>query len=171
MNFMPRVILFITHPQVVIEPHVPSTEWRLSPEGIARMERFSRSKLAGRITAICSSEDSATGYLPPDELAQVVLLFYANPNDSVFGRERAIDAQARIVKSIAAIAKQDSSSGDIAVISHGGVGCLLTAYLFQSPISIRIQQPVKEGGSYIAINCDALKPITTWRPLEDTSTL
>ena len=91
--------LYVTHPEVVIDPTVPSTEWRLSPEGRARAERFAARALLPKGARIIASterktmetaailsggqpfesddmlrenERSATGYVGPETVRRVV---------------------------------------------------------------------------------------------------
>jgi len=161
------------------------------------MKRFAMSKAMATITAIyCSSERkarecavilgdhrsltftevrelgeidrSATGYLPPDQLEVVIDEFYSRPLDSVYGRERAADAQTRIVCAVQRIAKEDRSPGDIALVSHGGVGCLLVAHLVAAPISRVFQQISPYGGCYFSIEGCARTLFEGWRCFEDT---
>src|SRR3712207_2755939 len=46
------------------------------------------------------NDRSATGYLPPDEFERVADKFFAYPEESVRGWERAVDAQARMVGAV-----------------------------------------------------------------------
>src|SRR4028119_275779 len=135
-------LIFVTHPEVVIDPLVPVPEWPLSAVGRGRMERFAGS-LAGRgVTAVYASAErkamdgaaivaerlglsystdaclgendrSATGYIAPPEFWQVVEEFFARPQESVRGWERAVDAQARVVEAVGRIARQDGTCGHI----------------------------------------------------------
>ena len=121
----PRHIYFITHPNVVISPDVPITEWPLSALGLQRMRASLAQPWVRDITAIYSSTEqkaidgaailadhlaldftqvhalgendrSSTGYLVLAEFEAVADQFFAEPEVSVRGWERAVDAQARI---------------------------------------------------------------------------
>ena len=121
----PRHIYFITHPNVVISPDVPITQWPLSALGTQRMRQALRQPWVRDITAIYSSTEqkaidgaailadhlaldftqvhalgendrSSTGYLVLAEFEAVADQFFAEPEVSVRGWERAVDAQARI---------------------------------------------------------------------------
>src|SRR5262245_33229762 len=126
---MPTLIRYLTHPQVQIDPSVPVTSWRLSPVGSARAQALAGAGwLRGTTQVIASAERkaletaepiaaalgvriemrdamhendrSATGFLPPDEFESVANQFFAEPDISIRGWERAIDAQMRIVREV-----------------------------------------------------------------------
>ena len=116
------IVHFITYPEVVIDPSVPVPDWPLSPEGISRMALALNRPWMGNVAAVfCSAERkaidaaqmiadrfglspavvnelgkndrSATGYLPKVEFEVVADAFFAHPDKSVRGWERAADAQ------------------------------------------------------------------------------
>lgn len=116
------IAYFITHPDVAIDPSVPVPYWQLSPEGIRRMVRlldqgwvrdvrtvFTSAErkaldaariLAGHLSLepvviadLGENDRSATGFLPKAEFEIVADEFFAHPDASVRGWERAIDAQ------------------------------------------------------------------------------
>ncbi len=145
-------IIFITHPEVVIDPAQPIPEWPLSEVGRGRMIRFSEMLADRPVTAVYASlerkamdgaeivadafglpfrteanlgenDRESTGYIAPPEFWEVVAEFFAHPTRSVRGWERAIDAQARIVKAVTSIAASEPSQGDIVIVSHGGCRC------------------------------------------------
>jgi broad specificity phosphatase PhoE len=188
-------LIFVTHPEVVIDPAVPVPDWPLSDVGRARMERFAASPLASGLVAVHASAErkardgaeilarvsglpveldpllgendrSATGYVAPPEFWDIVRAFFAEPETSVRGWERAVDAQRRIVDAVRRIAHQDGP-GDVAVVSHGGVGALLLAHLTGAPIDRSFGQPHPGGGCYLVIDRASLRPESGWRVLED----
>jgi broad specificity phosphatase PhoE len=150
--------LYVTHPQVVVDPNVPVPMWSLSPEGEERARRFARHPLVAGVRNIVSSTErkaielaqamavgarapftaehefgendrSSTGYVPPARFEQLADAFFANPETSVEGWEPARDAQARIAGAFeAAIALHDPTR-PIAFAGHGAVGTLLKCYL------------------------------------------
>ena len=75
--------------------------------------------------------------------------FFGNPHESIRGWERAIDAQTRIVNAVSRILREDETSGDIVVVSHGGVGCLLTAHLQKVEIGQESRPSHPGGGCFI----------------------
>ncbi len=55
---MPRSVLFVTHPEVVIDPAVPVPRWKLSPKGVARMTEFARDPAVAKVTSIYASDET-----------------------------------------------------------------------------------------------------------------
>jgi len=189
-------LIFLTHPEVVIDPDQPITEWPLNPIGRARMERFA-DLLAGRtITAVYASTErkaqdgaaivaqrfdlpyathedlgendrSSTGFIAPPEFWEVVRAFFGRPHESIRGWERAIDAQTRIVNAISRILREDETAGDIVVVSHGAVGCLLTAHLQAVEIGRESRPTHPGGGCFIIIDRDTFTLKQNWRAIED----
>ncbi len=188
---MTDTILFVTHPEVVIDPATPVPEWGLSDIGRRRMATFAASPDAAGLTAIWSSEEtkareaaailadglglavrthaglgendrSATGFLPPPEFEAVADAFFARPEESVRGWERAIDAQDRVVAAFAE-AVAASPPGPIAVVAHGGVGTLLLCRLAGRPIDRAEDQPFQ--GCFWRCERDGLRPLHGWRPI------
>ena len=152
------IVHFITHPEVVIDPAIPVPQWPLSAEGKRRIGLMLRQSWVAGIRAIFSSSErkamdgaeilaghlalpitvieelgendrSSTGYLPQKEFEALADEFFARPQESVRGWERATDAQRRIVSAIDQLLAQSPTDGDIAVIAHGGVGALLLCHL------------------------------------------
>ncbi len=56
------------------------------------------------IEAMHENDRSATGFLAPPEFEKAADWFFAHPHESFKGWERAIDAQARIVSHVEAVA-------------------------------------------------------------------
>jgi broad specificity phosphatase PhoE len=189
-------LIFLTHPEVVIDPGQPITEWPLNATGRARMERFVDG-LAGRtITSVYASTErkardgaaivaerlglsfaahedlgendrSSTGFIAPPEFWEVVREFFGRPHESIRGWERAVDAQTRIVNVVRRILQDDQTSGDIVVVSHGAVGCLLTAYLQAVEIGQESRPQHPGGGCFIVIDRDTFTLTQDWRAIED----
>ena len=191
-----RTIHFISHPDVVISPHVPITRWPLSERGRARMAAALAQPWVPGISAVyCSTEQKAidgalmlaihrglaptqvaslgendrtsTGYLPLAEFETVADAFFAKPGQSVRGWETAVHAQARIVEAVASIAAADTSAGALAIVSHGAVGALLYCHLSGQPISRRWDQPANGGGNYFTIEWGAQpRALSWWLPVD-----
>lgn len=184
-------LIFITHPEVVVDPHVPIERWHLSTAGVDRMRAFSRSPVPSNVRAIWSSTEtkaieaagilagaigiginvskdlgendrSATGFLPPNDFEQMADAFFATPEISVRGWERAIDAQERIREAVTAIASR-YSDGDLAIVAHGAVGTLLFCALSGLAISRCFDQPFQ--GHYWLAPLPDLKPEGGWNPI------
>jgi broad specificity phosphatase PhoE len=188
-------VYFITHPNVVISRDVPVPQWPLSETGRRRMHEGLRQPWISDIGAIyCSTEQkaidgarilaghlslqpveipdlgendrSSTGFLPPDEFEQMANQFFAQPQTSVRGWERAIDAQQRIVTAVQRLVSQDSSAGAIAIISHGAVGTLLYCHLAGVPIARQWDQPANGGGNYYVFDRSLGSTECWWRAID-----
>ncbi|MBD2748297.1 histidine phosphatase family protein [Microvirga sp. BT688] len=189
-------LIFLTHPEVVIDPDQPITEWPLNSTGRARMERFVDLLADRTITAVHASTErkardgaaivaerlnlpyatheglgendrSSTGFIAPPEFWAVVRDFFGRPHESIRGWERAIDAQARIVTAVSRILREDQTSGDIVIVSHGAVGCLLTAHLQTVEIGRESRPQHPGGGCFIVIDRDTVTLTQNWRAIED----
>lgn len=156
--------LYLSHPEVAIDPAVPVTLWPLSAEGQARAARLA-SRLAWPTHAVVFSsterkamdlaetilargsarlvadptfgenDRSATGFLPPDLFETTADRFFAAPGESIEGWEPAAEAQRRIVAAVS-IALASLPEGAVAIFcGHGGVGTLLKCHLAGRPIS------------------------------------
>jgi broad specificity phosphatase PhoE len=184
-------VWYISHPAVVVDPATPVPRWSLKPEGRAVMAAFAdRPDLAG-IRSIWSSDEtkaieaaailgerlglaativadshendrSATGFMPPPEFERAADAFFARPEDSFRGWERAVDAQARIAAAYGRILSA-APEGDVAIVGHGGVGTLLWCRLAGMDIDRRHDQTAQ--GSYWCAPRDGGRPLHGWRPL------
>jgi broad specificity phosphatase PhoE len=162
-------LLFITHPEVVVDPAVPVPKWGLSEQGRARMAAFAASDVAAGVGAVWTSGETkameagailaarhgltpqvdealhendrtATGFLPPAEFEQVADAFFAEPQQSVRGWERAADAQARVVAAVERILGK-AQAANVAVVAHGAVGTLALCHYLGVPIARSYDQP------------------------------
>jgi broad specificity phosphatase PhoE len=91
--------------------------------------------------------------------------FFARPNESVRGWERAVDAQARVVAAMRDVLRA-APSGDVAVVSHGGVGAMLFCHLRGSPISRDADQPSGSGGHVLAFSRSGWNLRHGWRTID-----
>jgi broad specificity phosphatase PhoE len=92
--------------------------------------------------------------------------FFARPDDSVRGWERAVDAQARIVAAVQAVLAQ-APPGDVAIVAHGGVGALLLCHLKHVPISRAEDQPGEGGGNIFVFGRADWALVQGWRRIEE----
>jgi broad specificity phosphatase PhoE len=187
---------FITHPEVTIDPAVPVPDWPLSPLGWKRMRLaleqpwladvgtvFSSAERKARdaaamiaehlglspivIDSLGENDRSATGYLLKPEFETVADRFFASPDESVRGWERAVDAQRRIVGAVQRAIAMAPAEGDIAIVSHGGVGALLLCHLKDEPISRAHDQPGSGGGQVYSFDAANHRLLSEWRRMED----
>lgn len=190
------IVRYLSHPQVRIDPEVPVPDWGLSPLGLGRAQAFARAPAlrdTRRIvasgerkaveTAEClaaviggvveireamhENDRSATGYLPPAEFEAMADAFFAAPERSVRGWERAADAQARIVREVEAVLVRPAQ-GDILFVGHGGVGTLLLCHLLREPIARGRDQP-GGGGNLFAFDATTRIVHHAWRSMEEVT--
>jgi len=171
---------------------VPS--WHLSPVGRARVRALiTAGWLKGTTQVVSSTEQkavepaellavalgvrfeiregmqendrSATGFLPPIEFESVVDEFFAHPNRSIRGWERAADAQTRVVRE-AEVVLGRHHEGDLLFVGHGAVGTLLFCHYADTEISRAHDQP-PGGGHYFTMIKATRKVMHSWRRMED----
>ncbi len=192
---------YVTHPDVLVDPDVPVPRWPLSERGRTRMARLLEAPWARTLQRVVSSGEqkaidgaeilagalgiphhvrddlgendrSATGYLPPEEFWPVVEAFFARPEQSIRGWERAIDAQSRVAAAVQD--ELDRNPVPTAFVAHGGVGCLLQCLLAGEPISRTREQPGPPpgaphgsgGGYYFAFEAPAMRLVHGWEPID-----
>ena len=153
------MILYACHPEVAIDPAVPVPRWHLSDVGVHRMRAFAAAQqrpdavwasteckaieAAGILAArfglpvqvhpgLDENDRSSTGYLPPARFQAAADAFFAAPDLSYQGWERAVDAQARVAAAWDGIV---GTPGRIVIVGHGGTGTLLLCRLAGLPIS------------------------------------
>jgi broad specificity phosphatase PhoE len=184
--------LYVSHPEVLIDPAVPVPRWGLNAKGRERMAAFAAQPWLRGFGRVVSSDEtkaietaeaiaaalgvdievrhafhendrSATGFLPPPEFEATANLFFAHPQESIRGWERSIDAQSRIVASVTG-ALSDRPGTPTIFCGHGGVGTLLWCHCARAPISRDHDQ--KGGGNHYLFDLGARIVLYGWRPLE-----
>ncbi|OWY62709.1 histidine phosphatase family protein [cyanobacterium TDX16] len=182
---------YVSHPEVVVDPETPIPRWGLSPLGLQRARAMLDQAWVADVGRVVSSDEtkaleaasvlaehlgldvevrpgtgendrSATGFLPPEEFEQIADRFFAEPEVSVRGWERAVDAQARIVAGLADLL-DPGVEHDVAVVGHGGVGTLWWCWLVDEPISRRHDQPGQ--GHRFTVDLATGRPTSGWRTL------
>lgn len=188
-------ILYITHPQVVMDRDVPVPQWGLSEVGRNRaLALADRHDFPGGTLFISSTETkalelaeilarscdgkvisdavlgendrSATGFLPPEEFENMADRFFASPDESIKGWERAIDAQARVVSTVTRLCANNTSASALVFCGHGAVGSLLKCHMGNRPIGRHEDQP-GGGGNIFAFSLAPEKLICEWTPMEN----
>ncbi len=192
---MTRHVTFITHPDVLIDPAVPVPDWPLSERGRTRMRAVvGQPWAAGLRSLFCSTERKART-APPSwptlwawrsrswrnsakaTVRQPVICrssssrrwpmpFFARPEESVRGWERAAAAQRRIVAAVDEVLRRAPAEGEIAIVSHGGVGALLLGHLQGRPISREADQPAGRGGHHYAFAAEGRRLLHGWRSID-----
>jgi broad specificity phosphatase PhoE len=188
------IVRYLTHPQVQIDPAVPVPQWGLSPIGRTRTGALANASwLASTTQIVCSGERkaietaeiiasqlglmieireamhendrSATGFLKPAEFEEVADRFFAQPHLSVRGWERAVDAQARIVREAEAVLARNRL-GDILFVGHRAVGTLLLCHCSGQAID-RIHDQPAGGGHCFAFAREGRRVLHAWRRMEE----
>lgn len=187
--------LYVSHPQVQIDPNVPVPKWGLSPRGRERAQGFASAVLVKSLTRIVTSDEtkavetaeilgaalglkpeivdglgeldrSVPGYVPADRFEELANLCFAKPEESAEGWERAIDAQQRIVKALDRVLDGHDPNAPIAIVGHGGVGTLLKSHLARRPISRAGDQPPGSGGNAYMMRLSDRLLLGDWMPFE-----
>jgi broad specificity phosphatase PhoE len=187
--------VYITHPQVQIDPLVPVPRWGLSDLGRSRASATARLEWVDALKRIISSDEtkatetadilaagtgvaveiahdmgendrSATGFLPPPAFEAAADWFFAHPQESYRGWERAIDAQSRIAAAIDRILETHDPALPIAFVGHGGVGTLLKCRLGNRELSRREDQPAG-GGNLFAFRLADRTLACDWTAMEE----
>lgn len=187
------VVHFVSHPEVLIDPLIPVQRWSLTALGIDRLRHFSASAPLANTAEVWASTEtksiegagivaarfglpvhtdielgendrSATGFLPPDQFEHMADLFFASPDMSIRGWERAIDAQERVVRAFERVVARPVD-GDIVMVGHGATGTLLYCHLANLAIDRRYDQP--GAGHCWRYDLGARKVLHPWRSLEE----
>ena len=187
--------VYITHPQVQIDPLVPVPRWGLSDLGRSRASATARLEWVDALKRIISSDEtkatetadilaagtgiaveiaedmgendrSATGFLPPPAFEAAADWFFAHPQESYRGWERAIDAQTRIAAAVDRILETHDPALPIAFVGHGGVGTLLKCHLGNRDLSRSEDQPAG-GGNLFAFRLADRTLACDWTAMEE----
>ncbi len=150
--------LYVTHPEVVIDPNVATPRWGLSSVGRARAERFANHVLVRGLTRLVSSTETkalelaavlaagcgapvdsgdkfdendrrSTGFVPSARFEALADAMFAHPDESAEGWETARDAQHRVVGAFNEVLAGHDATKPIGFTGHGAVGTLLKCHL------------------------------------------
>ncbi|MDI4658499.1 histidine phosphatase family protein [Xanthobacter autotrophicus] len=188
--------LYLTHPQVLVDPAVPVPRWGLSEVGRARTRAFAACADLSPYRRIVSSTEekametaalladalglpvevregmeendrSATGYLPEAQFQQMADGFFARPHESVAGWERAQDAQARIVAAISRALAEGRDHQRLPVLFAGHGGVGTLLLCHLAGYPIsRIHDQPPVGGG-CWFRAGAGQPPDRWRTMEE----
>jgi broad specificity phosphatase PhoE len=138
------------------------------------------------VGGLAEIDRAATGYLPEPEFWANYQEFIDRPSYSARGWETADDAQQRIVSTVEQIVEQvveqvveqiadglddelEDRGGEVALVSHGGVGALLLSRLRGVPIQRLSDQPGQ--GSHFSFESDTGEIVSGWAPFESLTDL
>jgi broad specificity phosphatase PhoE len=190
--------LYLTHPQVRMDPAVPVPLWGLSEEGRQRADAFAARRIVPAGTFVFSSREtkalelaeivaaqagtpvladhlmgendrSATGFLPPALFEETADRFFAAPEESVDGWEKAGDAQRRIVETVLAALKSVPPDTAVVFCGHGAVGTLLKCHLGTRKIARSEDQSRhghRGGGNAFVFDVAGTALHSEWVPME-----
>lgn len=194
------IAYYLSHPQVRVDPATPVPDWGLSDAGRTRLTALRGRQWLAQVDRIVSSEEnkaietgaligamldrpveimpdmhendrSATGFLPPAEFEATADRFFAHPDQSVRGWERAADAQARILGAVRRTLADHPGDEAILFVGHGGVGTLLKCAIAGDPIDRRHDQAAEGGnaggGNVHAFTADLSKSLFGWTAMEE----
>ncbi|MGV8987120.1 MAG: histidine phosphatase family protein [Cypionkella sp.] len=192
----PRIVRYLSHPQVRIDPQVAVGLWSLSPVGRARVAALAGSGVLRGTTRVISSAEvkaretagplaaalgcvpevrpdmhendrTATGFVPEAEFETLADAFFAFPDRSVKGWETARDAQTRILRAMRACLAADGG-GDVGDLLIVGHGAVGTLlYCALSGLPIsRLQDQPAGGGNVWTFRRESQRPIHGWTPME-----
>ncbi len=185
--------LYLSHPQVKIDPAVPVPDWGLSDLGRERTEAMAGKPwilgyrrvvssterkaietaeiLAARLgmpvdirQSMHENDRTATGFLPPPEFEATADLFFRHAEESIRGWERAVDAQARIIGAVARAIAEAPETPTI-FVGHGGVGTLLQCFCGRKPIA-RVHDQPAGGGNHYCFDFEKQLVLYGWRSME-----
>jgi broad specificity phosphatase PhoE len=188
------LVRYLTHPQVEVDSAVPVPSWGLSVVGRARVQALVEAGWLTGTTQVVSSGErkaietaepiasalgvsleineamhennrSATGFLPPDEFENVASEFFAYPDRSVRGWERAVDAQARIVREAERVLGRHQR-GNVLFVGHGAVGTLLFCHYSRIAIA-RVHDQPGGGGHYFTMAKHQRQVLHPWLRMEE----
>jgi len=184
-------VLFITHTEVEVDPATPVPDWELTDRGRERMRQFAEGPEPRDVRAVWASRErkavdsaailarqlglevrkleqlaendrSSTGYLPPELFEPALQAFFGEPLLSHRGWETAAAAQQRIADALETVLAR-SPDGDVAIVSHGGVGTLLLCRLKGTAIHRAEDQPGQ--GHWFAFDRETRGVVNGWTPL------
>jgi broad specificity phosphatase PhoE len=184
----------MSHPEVVIDPDVAVPLWGLSVGGRRRTRAMFCQPWLPMIQRIVSSPErkavetativadqigvgvevrpatgeidrSSTGFVSHDRHEVLAEAFFARPEQSAEGWERAVDVQARVSAALDDLLGVDI---DVLVIGHGAAGTLWYCHLAGLPIDRRHDQP--GVGHYFTIDLGTRSPIHPWAPIDQIET-
>jgi broad specificity phosphatase PhoE len=191
--------LYITHPEVVIDPAVPTPRWGLNAIGRRRAEAFAARKILPEDTVFFASSEqkaldlaailaspangkihprsefdendrSSTGFLAGEAFEEAVVALFGQPEASYRGWERAIDAQARIVRAVQQVFEEVPATTPLVFCGHGCVGTLLKCHLADRPIRLEEDQrrmAAPGGGNVLVIDRERWGLVADWMAMED----
>jgi len=182
-------LIYITHPETIINPQVPIRQWQISKNGKKQINHLLQLSFWKDMDVMYSSNEGKALhtaqeienhcvhvkfpmpfgnedlseveriFLRKKEYENTLKAFYSHPDKSSSGWETANDAAERTIRVISQIMEENSDK-TVAIIGHGIVGALLVCFLKKkAPTEQEIQ---KKLGSLIHIDWDNKKVLSEW---------
>jgi broad specificity phosphatase PhoE len=182
-------LIFITHPDVIIDKDIPIDKWKLSPDGLETVERLSSESFWSEVEIIYSSSEPKAStvaeiialkshvplakeykkeclcevlhrtFIEPDLYAVAVEKWYLDPTGHPQGWESVNEAQKRIVACVSEIMLQNRDK-TVVIVGHGGTGTLLKCFI--KGVSPSYQEDPQQTGKYLICNWGEKEVITEW---------
>jgi broad specificity phosphatase PhoE len=185
------MLRYVTHPEVHVDSAVPVPKWSLNARGRSRAFAMLEQPWLAAVGRIVSSHEtkaietarvvaehlklpvevrsgigendrSSLGFVPAAEFEALANAFFTQPEQSIHGWERAIDAQRRIAQGLADLLTP--AEREVLVVGHGGVGTLWFCFLSGLEIDRRHDQPGQ--GHYFSVDLQTRRPEHGWRPID-----
>lgn len=185
-------LVYISHPDVDVDPSVPVPQWGLNDRGHQRARAMLTQPWVAGVSQIITSPETkarqtaailgdhcrlmptvieathevdrtSTGYVHHERHEALATALFAEPERSAGGWERAIDARDRVSAALSSVLSV-KTEGTVAVVGHGGVGTLLMTNLLGESIDRRLDQPGQ--GHYWSYDLDAQRVRHKWRPID-----
>jgi broad specificity phosphatase PhoE len=185
------MLRYVTHPEVHVDAAVPVPKWSLSTRGRSRAVAMLEQPWLAAVGRIVSSDEtkaietarlvaehlqlpleirlgigendrSSLGFVAPAEFEALANAFFAQPEQSIRGWERAVDAQRRIAEGLADLLTP--AERDVLVVGHGGVGTLWFCFLNELAIDRRHDQPGQ--GHYYSVDQRTRRAQHGWRRID-----
>jgi broad specificity phosphatase PhoE len=115
------------------------------------------------------NDRSATGFLPPALFEATADRFFAEPEASIDGWERAIDAQRRIIDTVATALASVPDGVPAVFCGHGAVGTLLKCHVGRRAIARSEDQSRhadRGGGNCFSFDLEAMQLGCEWTTME-----
>jgi broad specificity phosphatase PhoE len=182
-------LIYITHPEVTVDPEVPIDQWELSEEGFDSVERLLEWDLFDEVDYVYTSEEkkaytvaeqikrkcgidyakikdlgemdrSSTGVISPKEkYMEAVKSAYENPASGINGWESHLAVMLRNAKVIEELAKNHKDK-TIMIVGHGGAGTTIKCFI--KKILPNFSEDPQETGCYFIANLDKWEVIQDW---------
>lgn len=182
-------LIFVTHPEVRVEPAVAREKWDLSEKGKEELKNLLSKDFWKEINLIYTSKENkahsvaeiiansfglklvkidgleevnrtSTGFIDDEKYRSAIEDFYLHPADSYKGWETAYDATERIKNSINKLRSENPSEETYVLIGHAMIGSCLSCYIRGIDPSFNEDNNIL--ASFIVIDWDHKKIIKDW---------